>query len=363
MLNKTSRFFSIIVAVLILGISGLVLFQSELKQKSAIQPTSKLTTATTIENPIGSKPTTTPELDSNDNEQSNGATRRFMEITLSKKEIEKFLSKHNRDAQSLITAFILTDDRTYFEEAIRKDPASPEVAMVALAVGTMEKDSVWIQRLLVADADNALAHYLSAYECFKRFDARSGSDALRRAESLQRFDDYRTNRLSGIEELAIDAGHPANVASAIAARTSDPTDSLLPKYLEFAEAVSWYLSSNRTNPSEVDWILKSSLRLGEELAEPDPGNSLILQAGAEIYDYLIYKGLNNSKPFPSLKESPKTLAEKALANKESLVKLQQQLNAEEWLNREDHDVIEYFRLKRNQGESTALLWASGINVE
>ena len=164
MLNKTSRFFSIIVAVLILGISCLVLFQSELKQKSAIQPTSKLTTATTIENPIGSKPTTTPELDSNDNEQSNGATRRFMEITFSKKEIEKFLSKHNRDAQSLITAFILTDDRTYFEEAIRKDPASPEVAMVALAVGTMEKDSVWIQRLLVADADNALAHYLSAYE-------------------------------------------------------------------------------------------------------------------------------------------------------------------------------------------------------
>ena len=284
----------------------------------------------------------------------------FTAASLSVEQVERFLLKHRRDGPSLIAAFTMLDDLKYLNEAIERWPDTPEVALVALSVGRAGPDSLWIKRLQAADSSNSLAQFLASFEALTRQDGESAFQALRSARGLPKFDDYSEGRLKLIEEAALDAGYSAEKASAFAAKTPNPADALLPKYLEFASLVTSHLSNYRNQTAEVDWIIQSALKLGSELQDERQGRSVFIQAGAALYQNALYDGVRESAPFPSLSESPKDLAKQALEFKKQLVELRQAFNYTDWLNKKgDAAVVEFFNIKRKQGELQALMWAMG----
>jgi hypothetical protein len=283
------------------------------------------------------------------------APTRFTEVTLTEAEVERFLSKHHRDGPSLIAAFSMSDDPRYLKEAIEKAPELPEVALVALALGAGGPDGDWIRRLRAADPDNSLVQFLSSYEALMRQDGKMAFEAMKIAQTLPEFDDYSGERMRLIEEAYLDAGYSQEKASAFAAKSTDPTDALLPKYLEYAELVSSHLSNYRRSPEEVDWMLQAALKLGTELMKEREGKSLFIQAGAALYQQALYEGILESAPFPSLAKPPGTLAAEALDYKGQLVALRREFNSAKWLqNQSDTAVVGFFRQKREQGERAAL---------
>lgn len=288
---------------------------------------------------------------------------RFTEVSLTQAEVEKFLSKRYRDGPSLIAAFSMLDDPRYLKEAIEKAPELPEVALVALALGAGGPDEGWIQRLRAADPDNSLVQFLSSYEALMRQDGTMAFEAMKKAQTLPEFDNYSGERMKLIEEAYLGAGYSPAKASALAAKSPDPTDALVPKYLQYAELVSSHLSNYRNHPEEVDWMLQAALKLGDELLKEREGKSLFIQAGAALYQQALYDGIRESAPFPSLTKPPATLASEALDYKGKLVELRQAFNSANWLNNQsDEAVIGFFKQKREQGELAALMSAMGLEA-
>jgi hypothetical protein len=147
----------------------------------------------------------------------------------------------------------------------------------------------------------------------------------------------------------------------LAAKSQDPTDALLLKYLKYAELVSSHLSNYRNRPEEVDWMLQAALKLGDELMNEREGKSLFIQAGGALYEQALYEGILESAPFPSLAKLPGTLAAEALDYKGQLVALKQAFNSANWLNNQsDEAVVGFFKQKREQGELAALMSAVGL---
>ncbi len=91
----------------------------------------------------------------------------------------------------MIAAFSMLGDPRYLEEAIEKAPELPEVALVALALGAGGPDEVWSRRLRAADPDNSLVQFLSSCEALTRQDGSMAFEAMKIAQTLPEFDDYR----------------------------------------------------------------------------------------------------------------------------------------------------------------------------
>jgi hypothetical protein len=304
---------------------------------------------------------TSPLIAEQDNQILPPAPKRFTEVSLTPAEVERFLAKHHRDGPSLIAAFSMLDDPRYLKEAIEKAPELPEVALVALALGAGGPDEGWIQRLRSSDPDNSLVQFLSSYEALTRQDGTMAFEAMKKAQTLPEFDDYSGERMRLIEEAYLDAGYSQEKASALAAKSPDPTDALLPKYLKYAELVSSHLSNYRNRPEEVDWMLQAALKLGDELMKEREGKSLFIQAGGALYEQALYEGILESAPFPSLAKPPGTLAAEALDYKGQLVALKKAFNSANWLNNQsDEAVVGFFKQKREQGELAALMSAVGL---
>lgn len=287
-----------------------------------------------------------------------GNYKMLSEMRLTYEDVEKFLFKHHRDGPSLIAAFSLLGDLEYLKEAINEYPENPEVALVALSVGGEGPDALWISRLQAADPDNLLVQYLVSYEALLRQDVKEAFSALQRADTLLEFDDYNESRMKLIEEAAMDAGYSQELASAFAAQTTNPVEGLLPKYFEFANLISFHLADYRKQPEKVESIFQSALKLGDALQEEHPGRSVYIQVGAALFQKALYEAIVESKPFPSLEESPSAMANELLGYKQQLVEYSQAFNKTGWLSRSPESaVIEFFNVKRDKGELAALRWA------
>lgn len=90
--------------------------------------------------------------------------RRLLTETPSPEQIEAFLGQRGRTAENLVLAYRLGWKDAHLREAMEMFPDDPRVAMVVLMhdVVPQEEALVWAQRLVAAEPDNAMAHYLMA---------------------------------------------------------------------------------------------------------------------------------------------------------------------------------------------------------
>jgi tetratricopeptide (TPR) repeat protein len=124
---------------------------------------------------------------------------------LSAEQLEIYLNSAGRSAASLLTAFHLSKDEAYLEEALESFPQEPQVLLEAARRKDAATALELLQRLKKEDPENGLADFLSARSLF---DMGRNEEAL--AHLLQStgkpFNDFTSSTLETGEGLYVSAG-------------------------------------------------------------------------------------------------------------------------------------------------------------
>jgi len=155
---------------------------------------------------------------------------------LSAEQVEPYLQKHHRSAESLLGAFAATGDRAYLREALERNPNDPCLNLTAyyqgdawaaeVSAGGQDRNRPasperrqLLDALAKAAPDNAMANYLLALDCFKSGQSDQAVEQLIAASQKSKFKDYLVDAMQNTEEAYRAAGYSEGEAKAIAAAT------------------------------------------------------------------------------------------------------------------------------------------------
>jgi hypothetical protein len=126
---------------------------------------------------------------------------------LPREKVEAWLTKHHRDAVSLLTAFRALDDTNYLNEAATNFPNNPQVELAVLTHDEFPADRrKWLDLFKASSPSNSLANYLSAQDYFKNGNANAAVQELLAATGKSQFDTYNTENMLDSEDLYSSSG-------------------------------------------------------------------------------------------------------------------------------------------------------------
>lgn len=143
---------------------------------------------------------------------------------LTREQVEPFLQKNGRSVESLLGAFEATGDHALLREALEKNPDDPRVNFAAFfsAEDYSHTEPASPERRLRLEAlarsapDNALAHYLLAFDDFKAGRTDAAVQQLLAAAQKSKFQDYSLDFIQNAEEAYRAAGRSEAEAKAAA---------------------------------------------------------------------------------------------------------------------------------------------------
>ena len=152
---------------------------------------------------------------------------------LSAEQLEPYLQKYHRSAESLWGAFAATGDRAFLREALEKNPNDPRLNLTAYfqgdawvaehsAEGHDRNQPASAERRQLLDAfakaapDNALPNYLAALDYFKSGQSDQAVEQLVAASQKSNFQDYSLDYIQNAEEAYRAAGWSEAQAKAVA---------------------------------------------------------------------------------------------------------------------------------------------------
>lgn len=185
-------------------------------------------------------------------------------------QLQGYLEKNHRSAESLLTAARLAKDINLLREAAQTFPNDPRVQF---ELATQSTDPAERAKALAAmaanDPDNSLGCYLAAAESLK---AGKSDDAVRwltQANERGRFDDYIMANVQATEEALLATGTPPLDAKALAmfSTTLPHLTPLRDMSKQVLEMMQSYSQSGDASSSQA--MLDIGLALGERLQEGD----------------------------------------------------------------------------------------------
>ena len=128
------------------------------------------------------------------------------EKKLSREQVEAYLLKTKRSAESLLNAFAETGDTNFLAEAVKNHSDNPLVQWTMLNQEiSPEERAQWLAKLKVSSPDNALPNYLSALD-----DLKAGNTVQALAEmdsaSKKKLSSYEQERAQSREEMYLLSG-------------------------------------------------------------------------------------------------------------------------------------------------------------
>jgi hypothetical protein len=144
---------------------------------------------------------------------------------LTAEQVEPFLQKNGRSAESLLGALDATGDRAFLREAMEKFPHDPRVNFAAFfRAGEYDNSQPasperrqQLEALARSAPDNALANYLLAFDDFKSGQTEEAVQQLLAAAQKGKFQDYSRDFIQNAEEAYRAAGWSEAEAKAVAA--------------------------------------------------------------------------------------------------------------------------------------------------
>jgi hypothetical protein len=137
-------------------------------------------------------------------------------------QIEAYLQRNHRNAESLLAAFQVSRDAAYLRQAATNFPGNPAVQFAVIANHVFPDDQrQWIDAFMSSSPDNALAWYFSALDYFKGNQPEQAAQELAQAARRQMFSDYGSQTVQAVEEMYNSAGWPDLAAMAVAPGTAE----------------------------------------------------------------------------------------------------------------------------------------------
>jgi hypothetical protein len=124
-----------------------------------------------------------------------------------REKVEAYLTRHRRNASSLLAAFHGMDDTNYLLEAARNFPEDPQVQWTVLMRHEYPEDRrKWLDSFKASSPSNSLANYLSAQDYFNAGDSNAAMQEIRAATGKTQFDSFETSAILDAEEMFLSSG-------------------------------------------------------------------------------------------------------------------------------------------------------------
>ncbi|MCX7723105.1 MAG: hypothetical protein N2379_08635 [Verrucomicrobiae bacterium] len=292
---------------------------------------------------------------------------RLMEegLNITPEQLEPYVQKNNRSAESLLAAYRVSRERAFLREAMEKSPDDPRVCFDAYLLtafferekSTPEQISARLEAFKMAAPDNALPHYLAAHEHFKSGHHELALQELEAASSKPQLNDYSVEYVYLAEEAYRAAG-----CSEAEAKVMANVQLLLPQlshYKQLAEELyalaRQYLAVGDTASAYA--AVQMAFDLGRRLDSADSRYSIIQRVGTEIQRRAL-RILEPHTPWGTTGHTVAQQLELVEQRRQALGELGKIGMALETLP--DRDLIIFFDRTKLFGEEAALRWLQTI---
>jgi hypothetical protein len=275
---------------------------------------------------------------------------------LSPDELLKFLARNGTNAESLLAAFNVTSDKEFLREAVRRYPESAFVLVSALAHNVSpEQRGEWIEQLKRIAPDNPLANYFSARDHLKNQQPELALQEFTDASSKKGFHDFTVERIQGLEDMYLGAGHSAAESKALAMSSVQiPTIRHLRELgREMSKLQRQYADAGDAESAQI--LARHGLSLAANLNNGG-AQSLISQMVGNVVEKEFLRGLDADANYDFMIQSPA----------ERLAQLQAQDKSirdsarffDHWMQQANEgQLVSYFDRLKLYGEAAALQWA------
>ena len=237
-------------------------------------------------------------------------SQREVEWQPTREQIEAYLSKFKRTAESLITAFDVSRDRKYLEEALEKFPNDPLVRFAQTREYVLMSDTTAIEdRRAVLDAfkkaspDNGLGDCLSALEALKNGQTDFALSEISAALNKSSLSAYYIEMLQNREEFCLTAGLSEGEARERAfGSLLMPTEAAMKTLCrKLADLQQQYMNSGDTASAAQLAALNISISRGWENS---PGAMMLSKLVASAMENIALKSLPQDQYYDFLGKTP-----------------------------------------------------------
>jgi RNA polymerase sigma factor (sigma-70 family) len=276
---------------------------------------------------------------------------------LPREQIEAYLQKNQRSADSLLAAYKVSQDPAYLREAAASFPDTPAVQFAVVSGNVFPGGQrKWIDAFKASSPDNALAWYFSALDYFNSNQPDLAVPELAEATRRQSFDIYAAQNTQAMEEMCLLAGWPPLPARAWALSRQSNSHLTSLKNLAGQMMQAQQLDLARGDAASANSLAAMGMVLGNTLRARGPieqlmGIGIEKKILAQLDPAVNYDFLDRpvSEALAELDRQKQAIAD-ALKNRDQV---RPTLNAA--------DLVNYFEHEKLYGEMNALQWLQSTN--
>ena len=281
-------------------------------------------------------------------------------LKLSSEQIEKFLQRNQRSADSLRIAFLVAHDTNYLDEAAARFPNHPNVQLCVLLQNDYpEERGKWLDAFKESSPANSLANYLAARENFNSGKLDEAIKELAEATRKPVFQDYTADSLLALEELSREAGLSSleSRTTALAAWASEHMTELAQlKNLTHGIVDLQKQFQTAGDAQSFKDLSQMALALGGRLNSGDESKFMINQLVGIAIEALSLGQLPQDTPFDFLDgKTPKERADQLLQQSQELKSLARDFQSV-LVGVTESERITFYEKMRLFGEAEATRW-------
>ena len=281
---------------------------------------------------------------------------------LSAAQIEAYLQRNHRNAESLLAAFQVSLDAAYLREAATNFPGYPAVQFAVIANHVFPDDQrKWIDAFKSSSPDNGLAWYFSALNYFSGNQPDQAAQELAQATRRQLFSDYGSQTVQAVEEMYDSAGWPDLAAMAVAPGTTEGASPYVNMLKQLANDTLQCQQQDLTqgNTDGANTMAAVSMTLGQELRQASSPIAELVGIGIEKK---LLSQLDPAANYDFLGQSVASLLSDLDQQKNSIKTVMQ--------NRDqvrptlgEADLTGYWEREKMYGEIYAMQWLQSISPQ
>jgi|GEM_PF-616993 len=282
-------------------------------------------------------------------------------VKITREQAESFLNANGRNAANLLAAYRTSGESSLLEEAMKKFPNDPQVAFEAAEATTLKKLNLtpeqqrqWLDAFEKSAPNNSLANYLSAVSYFNAGQIDEGVKELT-AASGKTLDDYTVGRAENDIEAYLAAGY-----SPAEAEQMGTSQLLLPQLAQLKNLTRQIYDLAGAyrqigDPGSAQAVLLMADTLGQQYANPSPGEPTITQLVGFAMENIALKAMDPNLPYG---DNGQTVQDRLNQLQEQETNLKQLNNQAESLlpSMTPQDVIIYKNRWLMFGEQNAEQW-------
>ena len=268
-------------------------------------------------------------------------------------EIEAMLERRGRSREALISAALLTGDKSYLEEAAGKFPDDPQVQLLVITNDVFPTArSEWINRLKRSQPDNSLASMLKAGDLFASGSEQEAVAELRLAAGQTGYDGFTNESMLAMESGLIEIGH-----SPLEAKVRSTMGLPLHELVMLRDTLSKLhpLAENATTTEERNELATLGFVLGNQLSQGAGRTTIINGLVGMATESRFLNLMEPDYQSPTLRSTPSEMLAEIDAEREEIREITTiadrlpELGAAKFSH--------YLDRMRTQGELEAIRWA------